>query len=284
MEDGIGFSIWHCILFGQANFLTVQDTTICLYPATMVANNLTAATHIIAQPFDEEAFRLRLSQALGDRPVSDVARDAGLSDTLLRKYLGTGKSTSLPGVERLVSLALALGVNLDWLATGRGDQDSPYRVSDLVQPYNVGGSRRLSIVEIDATAGAGSMGGIVISERPVAVYTIDEVELEDMLDGGPTPRDPFVIRMIGESMEPDFRDGERLIIEPYPEGERRIMAAGIYLFRMEDAIEVKQLERLPGKKLRISARNSKYTPYTIDMVNGVDFAILGRVRGRFQRY
>lgn len=128
------------------------------------------------------------------------------------------------------------------------------------------------------------MGGIVISERPVAVYTIDEVELEDMLDGGPTPRDPFVIRMIGESMEPDFRDGERLIIEPYPEGERRIMAAGIYLFRMEDAIEVKQLERLPGKKLRISARNSKYTPYTIDMGNGVDFAILGRVRGRFQRY
>ncbi len=90
--------------------------------------------------------------------------------------------------------------------------------------------------------------------------------------------------MIGESMEPEFRSGDHLIVEPYAQGTQMIEASAIYLFRMEDLIEVKQLERRPGKRLLIRPRNERYGSYELEVAGGEDFEVIGRVWGKFKRY
>lgn len=58
----------------------------------------------------------RLREVIGDEPGAAFARRAGVGESLLRTYL----RGSIPGADKLVQLADAAGVNVDWLASGRG--------------------------------------------------------------------------------------------------------------------------------------------------------------------
>ena len=64
-----------------------------------------------------EQFPSRLEEAINGRSVRTFARTSGVSETGLRKYLD-GKST--PNLERLISIAKASAVTVQWLATGTG--------------------------------------------------------------------------------------------------------------------------------------------------------------------
>ncbi|NPA72708.1 MAG: helix-turn-helix transcriptional regulator [Gammaproteobacteria bacterium] len=64
-----------------------------------------------------EPFFERLKQALGEKSARSLAQMCSLSPTVIVKYIN-GDST--PNVERLIVIANALGVTVEWLATGRG--------------------------------------------------------------------------------------------------------------------------------------------------------------------
>ena len=68
---------------------------------------------------DVESFPERLRDAMNGRKKRSFARAAGVSETVLRKYL-SGEST--PNLERLLAIARAAGVSVAWLATGEGDR------------------------------------------------------------------------------------------------------------------------------------------------------------------
>ncbi|MCA1979833.1 MAG: helix-turn-helix domain-containing protein [Thiobacillus sp.] len=63
------------------------------------------------------SFPSRLRDCIGDEPVAAFARRCDLSEGLIRSYL---KAEKQPGMERLIRIADAAGVSLEWLATGRG--------------------------------------------------------------------------------------------------------------------------------------------------------------------
>lgn len=56
----------------------------------------------------------RLNILIGEESVSSFSRRAGISDSLLRKYL----NGSQPGAENLASIAEACGCTIDWIVTG----------------------------------------------------------------------------------------------------------------------------------------------------------------------
>jgi transcriptional regulator with XRE-family HTH domain len=62
-------------------------------------------------------FPARLRECIGDEPVASFARRCGFSEGLIRAYL---KDDKRPGMDKLVRMADAAGVTVDWLATGRG--------------------------------------------------------------------------------------------------------------------------------------------------------------------
>lgn len=63
----------------------------------------------------EHDFKERLTKVIGDRSVLSFAKECGMSDSLVRKYL----AGTLPGLDKLVVMAEVAGVSVQWLATGK---------------------------------------------------------------------------------------------------------------------------------------------------------------------
>jgi transcriptional regulator with XRE-family HTH domain len=70
------------------------------------------------------AFENRLLMAIGEEPVNAFARRSGIPEANIRSYLARGVS---PTMDKLIAIAQAAGVTVEWLATGRGIQ----RAADL---------------------------------------------------------------------------------------------------------------------------------------------------------
>jgi transcriptional regulator with XRE-family HTH domain len=76
-----------------------------------------------------EAFRLRLVSLIGKGTVSAFARQCGITDSLMRKYLEGGE----PGLTKLVAIANGANVSIEWLATGH--ESSPeYTTAGIEAP------------------------------------------------------------------------------------------------------------------------------------------------------
>lgn len=75
-------------------------------------------------------FPARLRECIGDEPVASFARRCGFSEGLIRAYL---KDDKRPGMDKLVRMADAAGVTVDWLATGRGPRTRAEAISSADQ-------------------------------------------------------------------------------------------------------------------------------------------------------
>ena len=74
-------------------------------------------------------FALRLKELIGERTVSAFARQVGMSESLIRKYL----SGSEPSLTRAAQIADKTNASLYWLATGLGSRaETADQVNDEV--------------------------------------------------------------------------------------------------------------------------------------------------------
>ncbi|GAB5520307.1 MAG: hypothetical protein RhofKO_25580 [Rhodothermales bacterium] len=142
-------------------------------------------------------------------------------------------------------------------------------------------ARSITLPVYEMTAGAGANGGVAYGDA-VEYYTIDHVEIATIYDRHPDK--PFVIEVVGDSMEADFSPGDRIIIEPLESGTQVPPAPGVYLVQIEDYYEIKQVERLPGNKLLLTPRNTYYRSYELEIGGEVAFQLVGKVYGKFKRY
>jgi len=123
-------------------------------------------------------------------------------------------------------------------------------------------------------------GGYVAHREVEGDYILDPVEVEGEIEDD---RPNFMIEMMGDSMEPEFRSGERLLITTRV-SEYSVTVDGVYLFRLEDTVQVKRLQRLPQHRIRVLSANDSYPPFEIDLKEEPDIEIIGKVWGRFERY
>jgi transcriptional regulator with XRE-family HTH domain len=72
----------------------------------------------------------RLALCIGDATVSSFARSCGLPEATIRSYLDGRK----PVFDKLVKIANAAGVTLDWLATGKGSMRPQTRMERSFSP------------------------------------------------------------------------------------------------------------------------------------------------------
>lgn len=124
-------------------------------------------------------------------------------------------------------------------------------------------------------------GDFVAEKAGHGSYVLDGSELDDTIDS----EGLFVVPVSGDSMDPEFRSGDRLIVEPI-EAEQgyEVPTDGIYVFRLEDSLQVKRLQRLPNRRLRVLSSNEKYPAFEINLDAAPDLEIIGRVWARVKRY
>ena len=70
-----------------------------------------------APAVDTDALAARLRVLIGQKSVSSFSRRCGIAESVLRTYLNDHR---MPPLDKALAIAVAAGVTVDWLATGRG--------------------------------------------------------------------------------------------------------------------------------------------------------------------
>lgn len=135
---------------------------------------------------------------------------------------------------------------------------------------------------LDVRARAGERGAVVESERVVDVLAFRDEWIRHELRA--RPEDLRLIYVEGDSMEPDLRAGDIILLDLTDTEARR---EGVYVVRLDGALLLKQVQRLPGHRLRLTSRNPAYAPIEVrldDIAESGDLAIVGRVVWHAARY
>jgi phage repressor protein C with HTH and peptisase S24 domain len=236
----------------------------------------------------------RIAEARGRRTQAEFADVLGVHEGTLGRY---ERGERLPDAEFINLMSARADINPLWLLYGdepRGFMDAAERKPLAASGSAADRAKRLGAARVeqpragyvylplyDVRAGAGA-GTIVDGEPVVDALAFKEEWIRQELRT--TPEDLRLIYVSGDSMEPDLRAGDIILID---HTDTHASREGIYVLRLDDALLVKQLQRLPGGMLRVISRNSAYEPFTIPLKqleepNG--FAIIGRVVWACRRF
>ena len=123
------------------------------------------------------------------------------------------------------------------------------------------------LVEARLSAGTGSLETSADGERKYAFRS-------DFLHRKGSPSKMVLMRVSGDSMEPEIKDGDVVLLD---QGKTTILPGRMYAVGIEEAIYVKQIDTIPGK-LILKSMNQAYPPIEVDMRG--DLAEQARVIGQ----
>lgn len=118
-------------------------------------------------------------------------------------------------------------------------------------------------------------GGVIVNQEQVVDalhFRRDWIRAELHV----SPEDLCLVYVQGDSMQPTLDPGDMILINHH---DQRAERDGIYVLRLEGALLVKRLQRLPGGVLQVVSDNPAYQPYQLKLneLEGFDVAIVGRV-------
>lgn len=202
---------------------------------------------------NDDGLGKRIREAMGGESARSVARQAGISDSTLRSILAGAR----PTVDNLAALAGALGVSLDWLATGADPRLA-----------NAEGARAPLYADLDALAAA---------VPPCAALELPEALLRTRLGGA--ARSFAAVTIGDDAMAPTLAEGDVALLDRSCE---RITRDGLYALVFEETALLRRIQR-GGKALIVSADNPAFRTWTIEAARTTEVRLLGRVIGAVRR-
>jgi phage repressor protein C with HTH and peptisase S24 domain len=223
-----------------------------------------------------ELFRIQVGQrcksARGAMEIQAVA-----------DYLGVHRNTiwniergdSLPDAFELELLARLYKTTPTQLLTGDvGEVGAAQAIAKDTRAVQIGDFIYVPHFDVQASAGQGNVFNQV--ESVIAMRPFDQSYIRGEL--GITHHEMALITVIGSSMEPLLHSRDTVMVDLRSGTE--VFNDGIHVVRLDQALLVKQVQRLPGKSFRIRSLNPDYEPFEIKASEETerDFAIIGRVR------
>jgi len=205
-----------------------------------------------------------------NRKQAAKAANVGMS-TLFRWITGEG----MPAFNSLALLASAVGVSLDWIASGRGDmypsEGMPAKAVDESLPANPVDESIYAYVplydaRISQGHGAWSDGARILTMLAFTKYSLHKKGL--------IASQLAAVRVDGDSNEPSLKDGDTVMVDL---SRNTIQGEAFYVIRLDDLLYAKRLQRqLDGGVLVISA-NTAYPPITVPADRLERLQVVGRV-------
>ena len=221
----------------------------------------------------------RLVFLRGSATQAEFADRVGINVNTLRGY---EKGRALPGYEVLESLCSKLNVSPNWILTGQGNvlQEAPFSglnetprplpQPELAEPMPSCDVDLIMIPMVEArlSAGHGSLEVGGDSERSYAFRS-------DFLHRKGNPREMVLMRVSGDSMEPEIMDNDIFRIDQV---KRDVTPGRLYPIGFDEAINLKRIDILPGKVI-LKSTNAAYPPVELDTRGDCEdaFRVIGRV-------
>ncbi|GHB24139.1 transcriptional regulator [Salinicola rhizosphaerae] len=191
---------------------------------------------------------------MGSEKPRAFAKRSGVSEGAVRSYLS---GDTFPGLDRLVHLAQALGIDAQWLAFGKDEQTPVAEMGDyaLVPLYDA---------QCSAGDGAWNENCRVLTHINFTRYSLRKQGL--------TPDHLSAIRIDGDSMEPVLHSGDTVLID---HTRTTIEGEGIYILRLDGHLYAKRLQRQFDGVAIISA-NKEYEKIIVPRDRLEELEIIGR--------
>lgn len=216
-----------------------------------------------------------------------MARETGINPSTLSRLFS--RDTEAPSEETVVRVLNNVihhdrgRLNEDWLRSGEGpmfDQDPSSGRSSEVWPRDA--------KEEDSSPVSGGMGDragkdpiylVIVTEEngslQVSREIIGHVEGESALSG--PSREVFWTPVQGDSMDDTLPKGGLVPVQKIKPTWTDLREDDIYLFRLENTVQVKRLQRRPEGQIQVVSDNDAYDDFSITLGDSTDFEILGRV-------
>lgn len=225
----------------------------------------------------EKPFQTRLQLAVDHvGGVAQLHKRSGVGERSIRNYLN---GETEPKGEVIGKLAAGAGVRVEWLFAGK-----PPMIDEVATTHRVESPRAgyAYIPVYNVAAGAAPNGRKACDERVVDVLAFKEEWIRQEVRA--RPDDLRLIYVEGDSMEPDLRAGDIVMLDHTDTFARR---EGIYVIKMDGALLVKSLQRLPGGIVKVMSRNPAYEAFNVtvsEVENPNGFAVIGRVVWACRRF
>lgn len=222
-------------------------------------------------------FPAHLRAALAARPVAQVSRDTGISESLLRKYLS---GASEPTLGKIVTLQHYLGVPFDELLSGRKSFDFGRGVAAFVSEDSTRAylqNPHEELVAIQMLEGAVSAGPGSMIEADSAFHVVHYVREWVRREIGTNLAALRLARVRGRSMEPRLQDRDRVFIDT---SLREPREGGVYVFRQGEDFRLKRVVSRDDEGVTVASDNAEAYPpellRAVDIASG-DVAFIGAV-------
>jgi SOS-response transcriptional repressor LexA len=218
--------------------------------------------------------RIRTARKQADLTQKELADRVGISQTAIHK-LEAGRSISS---RRTVAIALTCGVDPIWLDTGRGEMSL------------IGSTPGMSQADLAEAAGKGELYRAPLFARLPLISLEDasqscEEPIESFhptavawLPVAPRSSDrTFALNVPDDSMEPEFREGEMILVDPTLPGKHNQFV----IARMEgDSLAMFKQLTVVGNRTYLKPLNSRYP--LIDVQGAIK--VCGVVVGKYKEF
>lgn len=222
----------------------------------------------------------RLKSVMDEQGVSQnaLAKAIGVTQPSIKKIIDG--NTLEP--KKIMEIATALGVDAEWLKTGKGEQPSFSQAQQAVENDEEDEKHQLRVEVLDVYASAGN-GSFLTGDLAADICAIEfENEYFAQSFQRANEKGLAIINVTGDSMEPTLQNGDLLYVDTR---KNYYLGDGIYVFSFKDRIYVKRLQ-FAGNKLLIISDNTRYQVWDITEDNEDQFIIHGKVeflQGKIRR-
>lgn len=204
---------------------------------------------------------------------SRIAKEVGLAQTTISRFMDDNQSSGALSARTEERIRIRYGdFDRDVCESGH--------VSPLMYPkksHESGGFGLVTIPEYDIQISAGGGSAVEAEESPEKMWTIPR---QTVLSLSPNPNMLRIITVRGDSMEPDYRPGDKVLVDI---GQSSYTHDGVYALDFGFGLVLKSLQLIVGSKpaaVEVISKNAVYPPQRVDLSQA---GIKGRIVARWDQ-
>ncbi len=188
-----------------------------------------------------------------------LAESLGVSQPLVSQWRTGLKKPSVKNMQKLADIFQI---------------DVSYLMDDRIEILQISNKATTNVGVLEMVAGFGTEGVLDVN------FKIDyELCLPKEFLGKIPAKHARIIRCLGDSMEPEFQNGDYLLVEML-DGRYFIKREGIYLVRVGEIVYIKRVLFLPNGDAKLISINPSYGIIQPIKDLGYEYEILGAVYGK----
>lgn len=202
---------------------------------------------------------------------SEFARRAGVSEATISRWL-SGETKRLNEKTRK-TIARVLQVDIDWLESGKGGIEYVTQKNTSIVSEPTFDFGEFEVIRFFPNVRASAGHGIIPENEEYLPIAFRSVFIRRTL--GSSPRDLIAIKAKGDSMYPEIKDEDLLIID---QSKTTVVSENPYFVVLGEQNMVKYVRHIGQNKFKLVSHNRNYDDQIVEVNEDSQFRILGEVK------